>query len=382
MDQRTNHPQKRAFWALIALTVTASVASGCNADDADVLPLRHRSGTPSVSPSPAPRLSPTADRTPDDPRFSTQANLRNAQAPQAWGLQTDCRQVRVAVLDTGIDLSHPDLVDNLWSNPLETGGSGRDGDGNGHAADVHGWNFVGSNANTQDDNMHGTHVAGIVGASGNNTQGISGICWTASLVPIKAFDADGDGFNSDIIDGLDYAAQMNFRVINASFGTSSYSKTMELLLNELSDEGFLVVAAAGNDASNNDSTASYPASYNSPNIISVAALSSGTGKLASYSNFGQTVDIAAPGSSVYSTLPTQTTPMMTKEYRGANYDYLSGTSMASPHVAAAAALLWSYDTSLNMLEVRSRLLDKADVATTLNNQVSGNRVLNLRKVLE
>ncbi len=375
-------PTQTQFCVLLFATLATAALSGCNPETADVMPIRHRNGTPSTSPSPEPRLSPTAERTPDDTRFASQVALHSAKAPQAWGLQTDCRQVRVAILDTGADLSHPDLVDNLWSNPLETAGNGQDGDGNGHAADIHGWNFVSSNANTQDDNMHGTHVAGIVGASGNNTKGVSGVCWTASIVPVKVFDADGDGFNSDIIDGLDYAAQMNFRVINASFGTPSYSKTMEILLNELADEGFLVVAAAGNESSNNDTTASYPASYNSPNIITVGALSYGSVRLASYSNYGKSVDIAAPGSSVFSTLPSQATAQMTKNGRTASYDYLSGTSMASPHVAATAALLWSYDPSLSMREVRSRILDKADVAAALNDQIDGNRVLNIRKVLE
>lgn len=351
------------------------------------MPLRNRSGIPSTSPPPSAKLEPLPFRLPNDLRFAFQTGHKNSNdfdidGPEAWGLQTDCRQVRVAVMDTGIDHTHPDLSANLWTNPHEIEGDGIDNDGNGYVDDVRGWNFVSNNSNSRDDHMHGTHVAGIVGAAGNNSEGVAGVCWTASLVSLKTFDASGDGFTSDIIEGVDYAAQMNFKLINASFGTATYSKTMETILKQVSDEGLLVVASAGNESSSNEATPSYPASYNVPNVISVASLSTSNGKLSSFSNYGGNVHIAAPGSSIYSTMPMSATVEMQRLGRSPEYAYLSGTSMAAPFVTGTAALLWSYDTGLTNHGLRARILEKSDTREDLGQPIQGNRVLNARKALE
>ncbi|MCM2321883.1 MAG: S8 family serine peptidase [Oligoflexia bacterium] len=323
---------------------------------------------------------------PNDPMFSLQSALsregdQDIDAPEAWALHQDCRSILVAVLDSGIDTEHPDLAANLWTNPEESYADGVDGDGNGFADDSHGWNFVGDNNDIMDENLHGTHVAGIIGAVGNNGIGVSGVCWRASLAAVKFLDADGVGTSSDAVDAIDYAIGIGAKVINASFGGNTYNQAVKDALDRANSAGILFVSAAGNETSDNDTIAYYPGNYDSPNIVTVAATTE-TDSLASYSNYGVTqVDLAAPGSNVLSTFPTVATPEMVSRDKTSNYERLNGTSMAAPLVAGAAALVWSFEPALTHLQVRARLLERADPVTALEGKISGARRLNLRKAI-
>ncbi|MCW1923291.1 S8 family serine peptidase [Luteolibacter arcticus] len=229
----------------------------------------------------------------------------------AWKLaRTDGPEVVVAIADTGLDTTHPDLAGNLWTNPGEIAGNGLDDDSNGRIDDIHGFDFTGNTGIMSDSGDHGTHVAGTIGASGRNGLGITGLQFKAKLLPLKV-SSDGDAIStSAILAAFDYAVDLkergvNLVAINASFGGSSSSTTERVAIEALRDAGIVLCAAAGNESANNDSTASYPANYAVSNIISVAALTPAN-QLANYSNYGATtVDLAAPGSEIYSTMPLE-----------------------------------------------------------------------------
>jgi subtilisin family serine protease len=207
-------------------------------------------------------------------------------APSAWDVETDCTSVTVAIIDTGVDYNHPDLAANIASG---------------------GYDFVDNDNAPMDPNGHGTHVAGTIGAVGNNSQGVTGVCWTAQLLPLRAFDASGSGTASDIILAMEYAQNHGAKVINASYGGSQFSQAEYNEISNLNTGEVLLVAAAGNGPTNNDSTPSYPASYNLDNIIAVAATDQND-NLACFSNYGQTsVDVAAPGVNIYSAMPGRQT---------------------------------------------------------------------------
>jgi subtilisin family serine protease len=322
---------------------------------------------------------------PSDTYFSLMPGLHQASdadidAPEAWGIQSDCRATPVAVIDTGIDLTHPDLGASLWSNPREIPGNGVDDDGNGYADDVRGWNFVDGNASPQDDMFHGTHVAGTIGAAGNNSQGVTGICWRARLVALKVLDGDGSGFQSDTVQALHYARLAGIRVVNYSAGSNDFSQSFSDAVAQSVSAGMLVAAAAGNDAEDNDSTAEYPANY--PGVISVAATDD-QDQLAGFSNYGATsVDIAAPGQEIASTYPVVPTQAMEDYGIPEEYGTSDGTSMATPHVAGALALIWSVRPELSAAQVRDALLSGADTRGALSGKVAGSRRLNLRRALE
>ena len=259
---------------------------------------------------------------------------------EAWPLaRQNGPEVVVAVADTGMDATHPDLVSNLWTNPGEIAGNGIDDDSNGRIDDVHGFDFTGNTGLISDSGDHGTHVAGTIAASGGNGIGITGLQFRAKLLPLKV-SSDGDSIStSAVLAAFDYAVDLkergvNLVAINASFGGGSSSTTERLAIEALRDAGIVLCAAAGNDGANNDSTASYPANYAVSNIISVAALTP-TNQLASYSNYGAAnVDIAAPGSEIYSTMPlsqvaqTNTLKIGTTNYVGAPVEY-AGTTGSS-----------------------------------------------------
>ncbi|MEK7952651.1 S8 family serine peptidase [Luteolibacter soli] len=258
---------------------------------------------------------------------------------EAWALaRQNGPEVVVAVADTGLDLTHPDLSGNLWTNPGEIAGNGIDDDGNGRIDDVHGFDFTANTGSMSDSGEHGTHVAGTIAATGGNGLGITGLQFHAKLLPLKV-SSNGESITSSaVLSAFDYAVSMKARgvnivAINASFGGSSSSSTELAAIQALRDAGIVLCAAAGNSAANNDTTASYPANYAVSNIISVAALTP-TNQLASYSNYGATtVDLAAPGSEIYSTLPlpyvSQTALKIGSTNYSASYIEYSGTTGSS-----------------------------------------------------
>jgi subtilisin family serine protease len=282
---------------------------------------------------------------PDDALFGKQWALRNTgqlvdfsfgtpdadiDALRAWGVTTGSDAVTVAVIDTGVDTAHPDLAPNVWLNPGENCAGcrtdGIDNDANGYVDDWRGWDFVNNDNDPFDDNGHGTHVAGTIGAVGDNGIGVAGVSWHVKLMPLKFIGADGTGDVAGAVRAVRYATAMGARVSNNSWGGDEYSQALADAIAEADAAGSLFVAAAGNEGSDNDASPSYPAGYDLPNVISVAA-SDANDQIAYFSNYGRaTVDLAAPGQSIYSTWP------------GNGYRSLSGTSMAAPQVTGTAAL--------------------------------------------
>lgn len=299
---------------------------------------------------------------PNDPAAGSLWGLDAIHAPQAWNTGTGTGRTVVAVIDSGIAYNHPDLRPNMWVNAREIPGNGRDDDGNGFADDVYGWNFVGNNANVADDNGHGTHVAGTVGAVGNNGTGVAGVSWKVRLMALKFLDASGSGYTSDAIRALNYAVANGAKVVNASFGGGGYDPAMAAAIARARAKGVIVVAAAGNSGTNNDASPEYPANYPGANVVSVAATDR-TDRLASFSNYGRsTVDIAAPGVGIYSTLP------------GGRYGSYSGTSMAAPHVAGALALVWDTHPTWTYQKVIAAVLNTADRVSALAGKVATGRL--------
>ncbi len=265
-------------------------------------------------------------------------------AAQAWQYGTSSTVI-VGVLDTGVDYNHPDLAANIWQNGNEILGNGIDDDRNGYIDDRRGWDFANNDSDPMDDNGHGTHVAGTIGAVGNNSVGVSGVAWSVRLMPLKFMDADGSGSLSDAIEGINYARNMGAKIINASWGGGGFSNALQQAITQFQNAGGIFVAAAGNEASNNVTTPAFPANYSG--VISVGA-STRTDTLASFSNFGTNVDVVAPGASIFSTLPNN------------RYGSLSGTSMAAPHVAGALALLWGQNSSASATTITNALLNNTD----------------------
>jgi subtilisin family serine protease len=291
---------------------------------------------------------------PNDPGFNLQWGLTKINAPSAWDISTGGNVV-IAVPDTGINYNHSDISANIWSNSSEIPGNGIDDDGNGYVDDIRGWNFVSSNNSPMDDNDHGTHVAGIIGAVGNNQIGIAGTMWNCKLMPLKILDSEGNGYISDEVSAIYYAIAKGVKIINFSLTGADYSLTEYNAINAAKNAGILVVAAAGNESSNNDVIPQYPANYGLQNIISVAS-SNSSDTLSSFSNYGTSVHVAAPGSSIYSAIPS-------------GYGYMSGTSMATPHVSGLAGLLFGYYTNYTYSQVRSTILNYSDILPSLSGRV-------------
>ncbi len=315
--------------------------------------------------------------TPNDPRFDEQWGLGTypgIEAATAWNVTTGSKEVVVAILDTGIDYKHPDLIPNLWVNNAEIPGNGVDDDNNGYIDDVYGMSAIEKEGNPYDKNGHGTHVAGIIGASADNNIGVAGINWNVKLMSCRFLDEDGVGNLSGAIEALNYAVAMKKRgvnvvVVNNSWGGNGYSSSLHNKVVEAIQNGISVVAAAGNESVNNDITPTYPANFEVDEVISVAALNKNQ-DLASFSNYGaKTVDIAAPGVSIIST------------YKDQSYRSMSGTSMATPFVSGAVALLKSIEPNLSPAAVKSRLLESGTVINTLSNVTSSGRTLNLKRLV-
>ncbi|MFQ5824223.1 MAG: S8 family peptidase [bacterium] len=310
---------------------------------------------------------------PDDPRFSSLFGLDNIDAPEAWDIQTGSKSIIVGVIDTGADHGHEDLQANIWKNPGESGDSKEnnnvDDDGNGLVDDFQGWDFINNDNNPFDDNDHGTHVSGTIGAVGNNSKGVVGVNWNVSIMPLKFLGADGSGTSADAIEAILYATNMGAKVLSNSWGGGGFSRALEDAIKFANQNGVIFVAAAGNESNNNDSFPTYPANYEIENVISVAA-STKKDNLAGFSNWGKkTVDLAAPGADILSTFPRD------------RYGQLSGTSMATPHVSGAAALVWAQYPSLSMNQVKIRILGSVDIISKLANDVATGGRLNVNQAL-
>ncbi len=320
-------------------------------------------------------------RTPDDLRFSELWGLRNTgqtggipgadiSATDAWDTNTGSSNVIVGVIDTGIDYTHPDLAGNIYTNAGETPGNGIDDDGNGFVDDVRGWDFVNQDNDPMDDNGHGTHVAGTIGASGNNGIGVTGVNWSVRLMPLKFLNSEGSGTAADAIAAIEYATQMGVDIMNNSWGGSEYSEALRLAIVDASNAGIFFVAAAGNSGANSDRSPEYPASFNVPNVISVAATDH-FDQLANFSNYGATsVDLAAPGVDILSTLPS------------AGYGVFSGTSMATPHVSGVLALVLAQYPGITLQVGKTLLLNSVDKLPGLNRRVLSGGRLNAARALE
>lgn len=320
---------------------------------------------------------------PNDPTYPAMDGLDNTgqnggtpdadiDAPEAWDLTTGSTEVVIAIIDSGLDTAHPDIAANVWVNPGEIAGDGIDNDGNGYIDDVSGWDFA-NNDNVPNDVVgHGTHVAGTVAAVGNNGVGVTGVSWNSKLLPLKIGEATLT--TAAIVEAIQYATMMrstygiNIPVSNNSYGGYGYSQATFDAVAAHTGAGILFVAAAGNDTNDNDAIPSYPAGYDLPGIVAVAA-SDNDDQLAGFSNYGTTsVDIAGPGVNVTSTWPTALI--------AAGYNTIDGTSMASPHVAGVVALMNSLVPGLSIDVIKAALLSGADVIPAFGGDVAGNRRLN------
>jgi large repetitive protein len=329
---------------------------------------------------------------PNDPYYPSQWALNNPggngavadadiDAPEAWALYSPTSQVIVAVIDTGVEYTHPDLNGSIWINSAEdlnkdgkctkTDKNGKDEDANGYFDDCAGWDWANRDNDPLDDNGHGTHVSGVIAARSDNGFGIAGIVGqgSAKIMPLKFLRRNGSGYTSDAIKAIEYSIQKGAKISNNSWGGGGYSQALSDAINLYQQAGGLFVVAAGNDGRNNDSIASYPASYNLDNIVVVASTTNAD-KLSSFSNYGATaVDLAAPGSNIISTVT-----------RGSFATY-SGTSMATPHVSGVAALILSQNPALSWIDVKAKLLSSVRKVNSLTGYTATGGVVNAQNAL-
>ncbi len=359
---------------------------------------------------------------PNDAYYAYEWGLRNTAATSAWDVTTGSAATVVADIDTGIDYTHPDLYQNIWINQDEiptslksklrdTDGdgvissydlnssrnaglvndlngnsyidgadllgawsNGADGDRNGYVDDIVGWDFANNDNNPMDEVGHGTHTAGTIGATGNNGIGVTGVAWKVAMMAVKIFDDVGNSATNDAIAAaIRYVVNEGARVSNNSWGGSGGGGATAIYnaIKYASDKGHMFVVAAGNNGINNDTSywRSYPASYDLPNVISVAA-STSTGSLAYFSNYGRTsVDLAAPGTDILST------------YLDGSYAFMSGTSMAAPHVTGTVALMLSQNPNKSISSIKSALMNGADQTLGLRYASASGGELNIGNAL-
>jgi subtilisin family serine protease len=323
------------------------------------------------------------DALPNDPSLSQLWGLNNfgqavkggtgtadadIDAPEAWVTTTGSHSVVVAVIDTGVDWHHPDLAANIWTNPGEScpgcEDDGIDNDANGYVDDVHGWDFVNNDNDPSDDHGHGTHVAGTIGAVGDNGTGVVGVNWDVQIMPLKFIGANGEGTADDAVRAILYATRMGAVVSNNSWGGEDFSQALEDSIADADAHDSLFVAAAGNSFKDNDANPDYPSGFDLPNVVSVAATDQNDAR-AWFSNYGRrSVDLGAPGTSIYSTWP------------GGSYAYLDGTSMAAPHVTGVAALAEAGFPSASAVGLKSLLLRTVDPNATLASRTATGGRLN------
>jgi len=319
--------------------------------------------------------------TPNDPSFSSLWGLTKISAPAAWDLTTGNSNVVVAVIDTGIRYTHEDLAANMWRNTAEIPNNGIDDDGNGFVDDYYGYDFRYNDPDPMDENGHGTHVAGTIGAVGNNASGVVGVNWTVKLMAVKIYSAAAnDTTSAMLINAYNYIRMMrnrgvNIRVTNNSYAdcpeACGYDQATKDALDAMGNAGVLNVFAAGNNGRDIDAIPIYPASYDSPHILVVASSTSSDTR-SSFSNYGvRSVDLAAPGSGILSTYYSS----------NSSYTSLSGTSMAAPHVTGAAALLAGYNPNLSVASLKATLMNSVDVLSSWNGIVKSGGRLNVDRAL-
>jgi subtilisin family serine protease len=317
---------------------------------------------------------------PNDPSFNVLWGMHNTgqsggvvdadiDAPEAWDIHSGSNTVVVAIIDTGFLRTHPDLAANSWVNPGEIANNGIDDDANGRVDDLYGWDFVNNDNNPTDDNSHGTHCAGTIGGVGNNGIGVAGVSWNVKMFGLKFLGSNGSGSTSNAILAVDYCRIKGIKISNNSWGGGGFSQSMFNAIQNAGNMGHIFVAAAGNSNRNNDTTANYPSNYNLPNIIAVASTTR-TDARSSFSNWGKTtVDLGAPGSDIYSTVLSN------------GYGYKSGTSMATPHVAGAVALLWGFKPNWTKEQVIQGVLSTVRPTSAMNNITVTGGVLNVYNML-
>jgi subtilisin family serine protease len=332
-----------------------------------------------------------SEAVPNDPSYAELYALKNVgqasgtagadiKAEAAWDITTGSRNVVVGVIDEGVDITHPDLVNNIWTNPGEIPGNGIDDDGDGLVDDIHGWDFLNDDNSVYDGptiSDHGTHVSGIIGAQGNNGIGVVGVNWQVTLLPLKFLPgAGGIGNDADAIKAILFAKKLrdmwvssggtkgaNVRVLNNSWGGGGNSLAERDAIQAANDSGILFVAAAGNEAFNTDGAPHFPSNYNVANIISVSSTDRSDNQ-SGFSNFGSnSVQIAAPGTSIYSTIP------------GNGYIVMNGTSMATPYVSGVAALVCAANPNISLQKLRNAIIYNGDVVPALSNKnLTGSRL--------
>lgn len=316
---------------------------------------------------------------PNDPKFDQLWGLRNTgsnepkgsagvegndvNALKAWEITQGSKDVVIAVIDTGVDYNHPDLAGNMWVNKGEIPGNGIDDDGNGFIDDVYGYNFAKNSGDPMDGNGHGTHCSGTIGALHDNGVGVAGVMADVKIMAIKFLGDDGSGSLEQAIKSIDYATKMNVDLMSNSWGGGGRSEALFEAIKRASDAGIVFTAAAGNSSSNNDTSKSYPASYETDNMVAVAATTA-QNTLASFSSYGKnSVHIAAPGHNILSTIPK------------AKYDVYSGTSMATPHVSGVIGLLLAKEGRMDLLALRDRILYTGVPVTALRGKtMSASRI--------
>lgn len=284
----------------------------------------------------------------------------DVNAIEAWKIQTGSKNVIVAVIDTGVDYNNPDLKENMWTNEAELSGQPDiDDDGNGYVDDVYGFSFVNGKdyADPMDDHGHGSHCAGVIGARTNNQIGMAGLNWDVRIMAVKFLSKSGSGTLEDAVKAVDYSVKNGAHILSNSWGGGPFTQALLDAIKASDEAGALFVAAAGNNSANNDVSTAFPANYDVPNMVSVAAIDN-KGLLANFSSFGRKkVHVGAPGVNVWS---------ITMK----GYESWSGTSMATPHVAGVAALVLAQDAALTNHQIRERVLSTAIRVPGLRNKVS------------